>query len=585
MAATPGSVTGVGMPDPATVDRPWTDAYPPGVPPTYPIPRVGLPRLLADAVRDFPTGEAIAFAGRRWDWAEVGRLVERTAVVLAGQGVGAGDRVGLVLPNVPAMVVCCLATWRLGASVVPVEPREATAELERVLGAAGCRVVVAQSSDLDRVAGVRDAVEGLEVVVGSAVHAWLPRTKRVLFPIRARRSGAYRRIPSDAGFVDLEAAVEAATGRAPTVAIDPDAEAAVLFTGGTTGRRKGVVLSHHNLVANAFQARLWVPDVRAGHERVLCVVPFAHAYGLTLGMLVATLVAGTMVLPHDPDPAALPALVAAERPTLLPAVPAVYRAMVERPEAAKADLTSLRACVSGAAPLPPELVAAFEARSGGARLREGYGLSEAGPLTHATPIYGRRMDGAIGLPVTGTVAIVVDPADPTRRLGPGRVGELAVHGPQVMQGYLDDPEATAEVLRDGWLLTGDLVRCDAAGVFTLVGRRRDVISTRGMHVYPLEVEDVLRLHPDVADAAVVGRPREDGDELVVAHVVARPGRTVDPEELALHCRHRLAPYAVPAVFDLRSELPRNDLGKVLRRELREEPAGREEPTGREEPAR
>ncbi len=562
--------TTVGMPDPATVERPWIDAYPPGVPPRYPLPAVALPRLLADAARDFPLHDALVFAGRTWSWSELGALAEQTAVVLAGAGVQAGDRVGIVLPNVPMMVVTCFATWRLGATVVPIDPREATAEVSRVLAAAGCHVVVGQSSDLDRLEALRDELPGLLTVAATAVHRWLPRTKRVLFPLAARRTGAYHRVPADAEVLDLDAALTAATGRAPAVRIDPEHEAAILFTGGTTGRRKGVVLSHGNLVANAFQARLWVPDLRAGHERFLCVVPFSHAYGLTLGMLATTLVAGAIILPHDPDPARLPALVAKARPTLLPAVPAVYRALVEHPGAAKADLSSLRACVSGSAPLPPDLSTTFEVRSGGARLREGYGLSEAGPLTHATPIYGRRMDGSIGLPVTETVAIVVDREDPTRRLPVGEVGELAIHGPQVMQGYLDDPEATAAVLRDGWLLTGDLVRADVDGVFTLVGRKRDVISAHGLHVYPREIEDALRRHPDVADAAVVGQRQDDGDETIVAHVVARPGVTLDPADLAAHCRHHVAAYAIPTVFDVRTELPQTVLGKVLRRQLRDE---------------
>lgn len=558
------------MPDPGAVERPWIEAYPPGVPPRYPIPDVALPRLLDDAARDFPLHVAMSFAKREWTWQELADLVAHAATVLGQASIRAGDRVGVLLPNIPAFPVVAFATWRLGATLVPIDPGDPDHEIARNLDAADCRVVVGTTTDLPRLTALRDASRHVDEVVVTAPHTWLPPVKRALLGLVGRRSGSYRRARPEDAVIDLDVAMSAAmpTRSSPGVMLEGSMPACVLFTGGTTGRRKGVVLSHRNLVSNAFQARLWLPDARAGHERILCALPFWHSYGLTLGMLVAALVAGTIVLPDDPDPAALAGLVAATRPTIVPGVPALFRAMMRDPKSAGHDLSSIRACVSGGAPLPAELAERFEQRTGGARLREGYGLSEAGPLTHANPIYGRQVAGSIGLPVTGTVAIVVDPDDPTRRVPTGQTGELAVHGPQVMLGYLDDPEATATVLRDGWLLTGDIVRCDADGVFTLVDRKRDVITTKGMHVYPREVEDVLARHPRVAEAAVVGVMGDDGDEVVVAHVVPLADHVLDPEDLVIHCRHELPAYAVPSVYDLRDTLPTTGLGKVLRRELR-----------------
>lgn len=461
------AATHVGMPDPAAVDRPWIDAYPPGVPPTYPIPHVALPRLLADAVRDFPTAPAIAFAGRRWTWGEVGLLVQRAAGLLAEAGVAVGDRVALVLPGVPAMAVAAFATWHLGASVVPVDPLADEVELERILDLAGCTVVVGASSDLDRLERLRDRPGPLRAVVATGVHRWLPRAQRVLYPIRARRSGAYRRVPVGTAVVDLDRALDTLAARAPAMRVEASAEAVVLVG---AGRDHAVVLSHANLVAGAFQARLWLPDVRAGREGVLVALPLTSGQGLGLGLLTPTLVAGTMVMPHVGEE--LGELVARERPSLLVATTQGFRGLTGSTDA---DLTSLRICLATDGLLDADLVGAFEARTSGARLRQAHGSDEAGPLTHATPVYGRRMDGAIGLPVTSTTAIVVDPRRPSRRLGPGLVGELLVHGPQVSLERLDGPTGIGAPgnVRDGWLRTGDLVRQDASGVFELVGRLDD----------------------------------------------------------------------------------------------------------------
>lgn len=461
------------LPDPRSVARPWIDEYPPGVPPDYPIPHVSLPRLLDDAVRDFPESPAVTFEGATTTWAELGDHVALAARVLVDLEVEAGTRVGVVLPNEPAIVVVLFALWRLGAVAVPFSPHTSDEELGRVLTRAGASTLIGDRAAATRLAAVAAGVPGLQHVVACDLEAWRGGGRGP----RWRRAGS-RLAPSPspsvlpAGIRMLED-TDGLHTPAPTPPVDPESTAVVLTPVGQRAPTRSVLLRHRNLVANAFQARLWLPDLRAGEERLLCLPSFAHAYGLTLGLLAATLSAASMVLPDRGSRTSsdLLSLLRSERPTLLHGSPSLYAALAADRSIETRDLASIRACVSPGA-LPAQLVRDFEARSGGARLRGGHGLTEAGPLTHANPIYGRVVPESIGLPVTGTIAIVVDADDPTRQCEFGDVGELAVHGPQVMQGYLDDPLATDAVLRDGWLLTGQLVTCDDRGVFRRPDRHR-----------------------------------------------------------------------------------------------------------------
>ena len=559
------------MPDPASIARPWIAHYPPGVPPTYRYPDVPLTRFLDDAARDFPETTATHFGGAELDYETLRDEVDRFATALRDLGVGPGDRVAIVLPNLPANVIATFATLRLGAVVVPLDPGEATDELQRQLVDCGARVAVVLSPQIPRCRELREAVGTLEHIVATGIEDWLPWRKRVLFPLKARRSGAYRRIQPRDEVLDL---VELIEGAAPVGRQEPvgaDDLALLQYTGGTTGRPRAVMLTHGNLVANSFQARLWVPDIRAGKERLLAVLPFHHVYGFTLGMMTAVLSAATLLLVPRWDVDEILDLIDAQHPTLFPGVPTMYRDIAFHPEAGEHDLRSIRACVSGAAPLPVDVARRFEEITGGARLREGYGLTEAGPLTHANPIYGRNELGRIGLPVTDTIAIVVDPDDPTRVLPVGERGELAVSGPQVMRGYHDDPEGTAAVVRDGWLLTGDIVVQHDDGTFRLVDRKHDVVTAGGHEVYPSHVEAVLYAHPAVAQAVAVGVPDAAGVDTVKAYVVVKAGAPpVSPAELTEHCRQHLAAHEVPTTIELRDELPRTVIGKVLRRRLRAE---------------
>ena len=502
------------MPDPGAVDRPWLSSYPPGVPATYAWPDVALPRFLDDAARDHPDLDAVRWAGAAWSWARVAELADRVASALRRDGVAPGDRVALALPNGPAAVVVAFGAWRAGAVLVLLGPDLPAPARDQVLEATAPRcTVAADTADLPAAAGT---------VVVTTEADWRPagRWARLTARLRPRRRDPADTPPSrrDGPAVAWGPWLADAPATHHAV-VDPDAPAVLAPTGGATGHRRIVTLTHRNLVANAFQARLWVPDVQAGRERVLLAAPLTHPFGLTLGLLAGTLSAATLVVPAATEGVALADTIAVERPTLFPAVPALLRAIVDAGAHHRPDLSSLRVTLVGGAPLAPDVAARFRALAGQGRVREGYGVSEASPLTHANPVYGRAHVGRGGLPVTGTVSVVVDPDDPTRVVSAGTVGLLAVAGPQVMAGYWQDPDATAAVLRDGWLLTGDLAAMDAAGHVGVVDRLADVVVTPAGVVFPADVEQVLRIHPDVVDARVHARPTVDGTDEVVAEVV------------------------------------------------------------------
>lgn len=547
-----------GVPDPASLDRPWLTAFPPGVPPTYRLPTVALPRLLDDAARDFPTTAAVVTDGcDAVDYAALRDRVDEVARGLAVSGLGPGDRVLVGLHNTLAAPVALLALWRLGAVVVPVAPDLSAERLRAVAEDAAIAGVVATAEVLHE---LRQHVALPAVAVCVTGEEWPPRRRlRPRLPRRTRRRG-----DDHVTLADLLTRDDLGT-LPPAPA--PTATAALVYRARGDDLH-GVVLTHANLVANAFQARLWVPDVQAGHERVLVADPLHEVLPLTLGLLASLLSAATIVLLDRPEPGVLARTIEREKPTLFPTVPARLGALLADRDGARCDLTSLRVCVAGGAPLDPRLAAEVERRTGGARVREGYGLAEAAPLTHAQPVYGRATFGTIGLPVTDTVAIVVDPDDLARVLPPDTPGMLLVSGPQVAGGYLERPELTAATFVDGWLVTGDLASVDADGVFTHVGRIDEVVKRDGRFVSPRHVEAALLHHPAVERAGVVAA----GDLLLGAVVTrrrARPGS----DALVEHCRRHLDAAAVPDRVTVVDRLPETPAGDLDRDDLRRLLAG------------
>jgi long-chain acyl-CoA synthetase len=559
------------LPDAGSLPRPWIRSYPPGVPPTYRVPEVTLSRFLDDASRDFPDRPAVVVEGRVTSFADLRDRVDGLATALRDAGVVAGDRVLVALPLGEPTPIALFAVWRLGAVAVPVDPDTrgdlfaAVARDAQIAAAIGTRWALASLHAEDAAPPLVVEVRGDE---------WQSRRLRDRLPSRPSlrdlrgRGGLRPSVPD--GTRNLAELLESVGGRRMTSSTVP-ADTALLAYRPRARELRGVVLTHANLVTNAFQGRLWVPDIQAGRERILVTDPLHLTVPLTLGVLTGVLSAATLILEHRPDAATLTATVEREQPTLWPTGPDRLPQLLGAHDRRR-DLSSLRAIVTGGAPLDPRIAAEVERRTGGARVREGYGLAEASPLTHAQPVYGKVQDGSIGLPVTDTVAIVVDPDDLSSPVDAGEPGMLLVHGPQVASGYWRRDEATAATFRDGWLVTGDLACVDEAGVFTLVGRADEVVRRGGELVAPRAVEAVLRAHPSVSAAAVV--TDEGSEPALLAAVVAAKRSRIDVATLLAHCNAHLPDEAVPDRIEERDHLPETVMGEVDRVVLCRELTGR-----------
>jgi long-chain acyl-CoA synthetase len=554
----------------ADVTTPWLDNYPPGVPEHVTVPKASLAGLLDDAARDFPHAPALHFEGRTTSYAQLAEQARRCAGALSGLGVGKGTRVGLILPNCPQAVVALFGALRLGATVVQNNPLYTERELGHQLGDAGVEVVVCLDLVYERVKALRGQTAIREVIVTSVLDE-LPAVKRALAPYTKRGKAATASLAKDEPIRRWrELLGSAPQGPAAAAEVDPDRDLALLqYTGGTTGVSKGVMLSHANLRANVEQVRAWFPDADPGREVMMAVLPFFHVYGLTVCLLLGVRIGAALVLLPRFDLDGVLSAIGRFRPTLFPGVPTMYVAINNAVEKGGHDLSSIKACLSGAAPLPMEVAERFERFSGG-RLVEGYGLSESSPVAIANPIYGKRKAGTIGMPLPDTIARVADPSDPDRSMPTGEPGELAISGPQVMQGYWNRPEETAQVLRDGWLLTGDMAVMDDEGYFAIVDRKKDLIIAGGYNIYPREVEEVLYEHPKVLEVCVAGVPDAYRGEVVKAFVVLREGEQATVEEMREFAKARLAAYKVPRTVEFRDELPKSLIGKVLRRALVEQ---------------
>jgi long-chain acyl-CoA synthetase len=555
----------VGLP----ADRPWLSSYAPGVPHEIDVPSGSLVELLESTVRKFPEHVALDFFGATTTYAELGRQVELGAGVLRGLGVDAGDRVAIALPNCPQHVVVFYAALRLGAIVVEHNPLYAREELEFQL--ADHEPVVAVVWD-KIAATVQEVAPADTIVVAVDLTTALPLRQRLALRLPVRKARTTRAAMHSAvpGALRWDRELRDATPL-PSSYPRPRADdiALLQYTGGTTGVPKAAMLTHRNLLANVVQSRAWVPALIDGEEVFYAVIPLFHAYGLTLCLTAAVYMGATIVLFPRFDVDQVLDAVGRRPPTFMPGVPPIYPRLAKRARERGVPLTSLRFSLSGAMPLPPETVAEWEAVTGGL-LVEGYGMTETSPIVVGTPLAPSRRAGTAGIPFPSTEARVVDRNDSSVDMPLGEPGELLVRGPQVFDGYWHRPADTeAVLLRDGWLRTGDVVVMDDDGFVTIVDRIKELILVGGFNVYPSQVEEVLKDMPGIADAAVVGARTPSGEE-VVAAVVAEPGATLDPEAIREAARAHLAAYKVPKRVVVVDELPRTVIGKLMRRELRDQ---------------
>ncbi len=543
--------------------RPWLTQYDEGVPETIAVPNIPLQHLMRSAVRRYPLRWALLYEGAAMTYRRLNQEANRFANLLHARGIEPGDRVMLLLPNLPQLLIAFFGVMKAGAVAVFTLPNNPPEELVREIADSGARLLVTINQFCE--VGSRALVETpLEHVIFTNAAEYLPPIKRfgLWFKPELRRSLGLK--------IDLgermslwHKALYAQRHTSPDVHVAPEDLAVIQYTGGTTAAPKGVMLTHGNLVVNALQARHWMPSAQEGRERFLCVIPFAHAYGLTAALNTGIAVGATLILKPRFEIEDTLRTIKKTRPTIFPGVPHMYVEISNTPGVRKYGVEAINACISGAAPLPVEVQERFEKLTRG-RLVEGYGLTEASPITHANPLNGLRKVGSIGIPLPNTEARIVSLRDKRKVMPAGQIGELAVRGPQVMRGYWNDEAATRQTItEDGWLLTGDVAQMDSDGYFTIVARKADMwYPTRpGEPAFPRDVEEVLFEVPQVKEAAVVaiaGQP--------IAFVIAGRERP-RAEDLIAYCKRRLPPDMAPKIIIFVEEFPRSFIGKVLRREL------------------
>jgi long-chain acyl-CoA synthetase len=555
---------------PVPPDAPWFAHYPPNVPKTIEVPNVRLPDLVESSVRRWGDRAALIYYGKRWTYRQFWEATGHVAAALAADGFVPGDRLALYLPNSPAHPIAFYGALRLGLTVVQVSPLYLGQDLTRILTDCGAKGLVTLDILYPNLAQVAPSIR-IPLVYVAPTRDFYPWPQRLFVNAVLHRQGRTTKVPRDANVRPWSHLANGA-GSFPKPTTDPAEDVAVYqYTGGTTGWPKAAMLTHRNLVANALQCRAWFTSQPPGTSVTLAAIPFFHVYGMTVALNYPLAHGATIILENRPDPGETLKLIGKYHPIELPGVPALYAAISRHPDVGKYDIRSIKVCVSGSAPLPAEVARRFEELTGG-HLIEGYGVSEASPVTHANPIDGERRAGSIGLPLPMTDQRVFDLEDRTKVLGPGEVGELAVRGPQVMLGYANAPAETGAVMRGEWLLTGDIARIDADGYAIIVDRKKDIVDVGGFKVYPREVEEVLFQHPAVAEAAVIGVPDERLGEVVKAFVVLRSGQAATEPELIAFVRERIAHYKAPRTVEFRADLPKSAVQKVLRRMLRD-PAG------------
>jgi long-chain acyl-CoA synthetase len=557
------------MSTPDLGERVWLKRYPSTVPPTLEIPNQLLPEVIGAAVQRWGDRTALIYYGATWSYRRLWEESGRFAAALARDGVVAGDRVAIYLPNCPAYPIALLGILRLGAVVVQVSPLYLGQDLSRILQDATPKALVTLEilyPNLDKVRG--EYV--VPVLYVARLRELYPFWLRPFVNLKLRQ----RKLPTHYPRADRTVRPWTWTvhfrGTVPEFHGDPATTTAVLqYTGGTTGVAKAAMLSHRNLVANLLQINAWNTGRKSGEEVILASIPFFHIYALTVALFAGLADGATIVIQTRPDIPELLKLIDRYAPTQFPGVPALYTAFIRTPGIERHRIRSIRFCVSGSAPLPVEVMRRFQELTGGT-LIEGYGLSETSPVTHVNPTEGERRPGSIGIPLPNTDQRIVDEETGTRVLPPGEVGELDVHGPQVMLGYYRNEAETAAMLRDGWFRTGDIARIDADGFAYIVDRKKDTINVSGLKLYPREVEEVLLQHPGVAEAAVIGVPDREHGEVVKAFVVPKAGAHPTEAELIAFVRERIAHFKAPRSVEFRTSLPRTGVQKVLRRVLKEE---------------
>lgn len=560
------------------MEKPWLAHYEKDVPHSIDYPHIPLHQMLEDSARKYPDQPAAKLIlrylgpitlGAKLTYRQLMDQVNRFAAALAALGVRKGDRVALMLPNLPQFVIGFYGALKAGAIVVNTNPTYTSREIEHQFSDAGAETVVLLSGFYSKLKEIQARTQIKHVIIAD-VPDYVPAPLNALVKSNVKKHGLMVDVPDGNGVYHFRKLLDQHPEAPPKVAVAAEDTALFQYTGGTTGVPKAAMLTHYNLVVNTVQVKNWMVTLEEGKERVMGAIPFFHVYGMTVSMSLAIYLAAELDILPNPRPIdGVMKAIQKERATIYPGVPTMYIGIINHPDVTKYDLKSVKACISGAAPLPMDVQVKFGEITGG-RLVEGYGLTEAAPVTHCNPIYGQRKAGSIGTPFPDVEAKIMDYEKLVEK-PVGEDGELWVKGPQVMVGYWAKPDETAKTItEDGWLRTGDIARMDDQGYFYIVDRLKDIIIASGFNIVPREVEEVLYLHPKVQEAVVAGVPDPYRGETVKAYIVLKPGETATVDEITKFCETHLAHFKVPRQIEFRSELPKTQVGKFLRRVLVEE---------------
>ena len=550
-------------------EKVWLKNYPAEIPHEIDIPEIPVHQFLTDAYKANPGKIAIHFKGKELTYKELYESSLKFANYLQSLGVEKGDRVAIMLPNCPQAVIAYYGILYAGGIVVQTNPLYTERELQYQMSDSGAKVILSLDILYPRITKILKETQ-IENVIITGIKDYLPFPKNLVYPFIQKKQYGFSVKVEHSGmnhlFVEI---MRSAPLKEITVPFDFEEDLALLqYTGGTTGFPKGVMLTHKNLIANTMMCNAWLYKCEEGKEVVLGILPFFHVYGMTTVLILSVMTKNKMVLMPKFDVEDTLKTIDKQKPTLFPGAPTIYIGLLNHPDIGKYNLSSIKACLSGSAPLPVEVQERFETITGG-KLVEGYGLTETSPVTHANFIWGERVSGSVGIPWPNTDSVILRSGE-TEILPPGEMGEIAIKGPQVMKGYWNRPEDTAMSFADGWFLTGDLGYMDENGYFYIVDRKKDMIIAGGYNIYPREVEEVLYEHEAIQECVVAGIPDPYRGETVKAYIVLKEGHSVTEKELNEYCRQSLAAYKVPRAYEFRTELPKTAVGKILRRTLVEE---------------
>ena len=550
------------------LDKPWLKSYEKGVPATINYEEICMPDILDRTTREFPDKTALIFQGYTLTFRQLKGMVDRFATCLNAFGIKPRDAVAILLPNVIPCVVAYFAILKLGAITVMNNPLYTDRELDHQFNDSGAKALITLDLLANRMIDLRPKTK-IRQIVYTSIGDYLPFPKNLLFPLVAKKKKLAADVKPAPDVFTWKECIAKYPPNPPAVKLGFEDVAMYQYTGGTTGVSKGVMLTHANLSKQVQQIAAWLPALPRGTETMLGALPYFHSFGLSVSMNFAVHSGWSQVLLPRPQPQPLLEAIRKFRPTFAPLVPTMYIGMLNHPDLKKTDMSCIKGAFSGSAPLPVEVIHDFEKMTG-AIIVEGFGLTETTPVTHVNPFGGVRKVGSIGIPVSDTLARIVSLDDGVTDMPVGEPGELIIKGPQVMKGYKDMPEETANMLRDGWCYTGDIATMDQDGYFYIVDRKKDMIISGGFNVYPRDIDEVFYQHPKVQEACSIGIPDPKRGENIKVFVVLKEGETATKEELLEYSATRLAKYKLPTEIEFRKDLPKTNVGKILRKELRAE---------------